>query len=220
MKLPETRNEMVEYVLGPKAQLVYPGHPLVIAVFIMKAFPDLQTALEDGKALRSQLVPGAGGNVHEAIDLLKSMDCSLRTREGVIAAARDYWAQSDDMQNRDPERRLAGQAQAEQIEPEFLQLALTWIGKRLLLETCILEFKTDRGLIQVYQGDGYKVVAEDASILRDFFRILRLPMSTEIKSMQNPAFSLSNPKGPRVFPCIELTRTTFLKLVETWLTKV
>jgi hypothetical protein len=53
--------------------VVYPGHPVALAVLIMAKYPSLEAA-ETGShcaALSDQDIPGAGGNVWMALDLLR-----------------------------------------------------------------------------------------------------------------------------------------------------
>lgn len=55
--------------------VVYPGHPVALAVLIMAKYPSLEAAeTKTGShcaALSDQDIPGAGGNVWMALDLLR-----------------------------------------------------------------------------------------------------------------------------------------------------
>lgn len=70
--IPDRYNLETE-VLG--APLVYPGHPVAIALMITHVFPDLARASNTGPgrfpaAQESSMVGGAGGNVGGALHLL------------------------------------------------------------------------------------------------------------------------------------------------------
>ena len=55
--------------------VVYPGHPIALALLIMAKYPSLEAAeTKNGQysaALSDQDIPGAGGNVWMALDLLR-----------------------------------------------------------------------------------------------------------------------------------------------------
>jgi hypothetical protein len=110
--------------------LVYPGHPVCIAFLIMLAYPNLESAKAKpspeanyGNALSDMRIPGAGGNVHGALDLLKR--ATLLSPDAGFAFGEEYWrncANGDNFgKNHD-----AGKAQAESIKQAFLDMAATW----------------------------------------------------------------------------------------------
>lgn len=79
---------------------VYPGHPVTVAYLITQIFPTYEEAFDTpegvtyGGAIGSCKIPGAGGNVYEALDLLS------RLRDGMpwslaIKYANDSWFSCD-----------------------------------------------------------------------------------------------------------------------------
>lgn len=117
-------------ILGGAA--VYPGHPVTIALLITHAFPSLaaanhvteeQPGIAYCDALTSPEIPGAGGCVHMALDLLRF----LRTApEQAIAWADRAWAECDDQRERYPDRWREGQEQAERCKPLLAARADWW----------------------------------------------------------------------------------------------
>ncbi len=107
---------------------VYPGHPVTIAWVIVNAFPSYEAAFaktESGyaAALASGDIPGAGGNVYAALDLLQ------RFREGVpfddaIAYSNRVWQSYTSDGFRD--RREPGQAQADKVTAQLRERASWW----------------------------------------------------------------------------------------------
>ncbi|KWT98195.1 MULTISPECIES: hypothetical protein [unclassified Variovorax] len=112
---------------GPEGS-VYPGHPVTIAVLIMRKYASLAEANElDGTsgfkmALTDSDIPGAGGQVHMALGLLK--DVAKLGPEQAFSRGRELWSQSVDNSYRERER--PGQALADKLKPMFLELAATW----------------------------------------------------------------------------------------------
>ena len=76
----------------------YPGHPLVIAARIATMYPDLQAALirhtagQPPEALINSQVPGAGGNVHAALDVPGYWKKGLK--DHALDYGRRYWQTS------------------------------------------------------------------------------------------------------------------------------
>jgi len=103
-------------IFGPKG-CVYPGHPLSIAYLILLAYPSYEAATSlNGnypEALTSAVIPGAGGNVHAALDFLKSVP--IIGVERAIEHADHYWAQCASGENFGS-RHGAGQLQADAVK--------------------------------------------------------------------------------------------------------
>jgi len=102
---------------------VYPGHPLVIAYIIINNYPNLEAALKKSensvycRALTDCNIPGAGGNVHSAIDFLVNVKNDMPMMDLAIARANLWWAGCDG-QLSNPNlfnRWLAGQEQADRF---------------------------------------------------------------------------------------------------------
>ena len=70
--------------------IVYPGHPITLAYLITFEYASLEAATLKGAAyplaLENSRIPGAGGNVYNAIDLLR------RVRQGVPIEDALLWA--------------------------------------------------------------------------------------------------------------------------------
>jgi hypothetical protein len=106
---------------------VYPGHMLTLAILIMKNFDSLDAAEARGTqfpaALESQEIPGAGGSVYAALDLLGRIRSGM-TPDEAVEYARDHWqnARKSDHARHAQE----GQEQADRFAPMFIELAEEW----------------------------------------------------------------------------------------------
>ena len=114
-----------------RRHVVYPGHPLVIATFILAKYgDDLSRAFEYAgvisdfrcpAALADNDIPGAGDCVSSALDLLHRIMKGERSPADSIEFAHKRWtAERQDCGYRD--RLEPGEAQAKAIEPDFLEL--------------------------------------------------------------------------------------------------
>lgn len=127
-KLRET-NEVLSWIRQVSgADLVFPGHPVVIACAIMTLYPNLAQvtapATEGGsaEAMADGRVPGTGDCVRSALHALTS---GASVSE-MLETMRRYWSRSQaggHMGNVDP-----GIAQAMKFEPYFRENVETWLG--------------------------------------------------------------------------------------------
>jgi hypothetical protein len=115
--------------------VIYPGHPVCIAYLIMLNFPSLEAAKyrppsndphnqKSPRALVHENIPGGGGNVFGALDVLK------RAREASPEVAFEFgagWWMRHASGTNYPDRREPGQAQADNIKAAFLEKAAEWI---------------------------------------------------------------------------------------------
>lgn len=111
------------------AAYVYPGHPLVIGLLIMRKYPDLADARARDRgqhpaALRDAEIPGAGGNVYSALTCLEVglLHGAERAEEFAGAA----WARCDNQRTRNPKRWADGIAGARMIRDEFREALAGW----------------------------------------------------------------------------------------------
>lgn len=110
-----------------RRETVYPGHPLVVATFILSKYgDDLEKAFapnefNNAAALADGDIPGAGDCVDSALDLLRDVMDGATTPTQAIEAAKKRW--SYERANCGYAEALrAGEWQAAQLEPEFLEL--------------------------------------------------------------------------------------------------
>ena len=88
-------------ILGDFA--VYPGHPLTIAYLVVCKYASLEQALgiPDGSphpgALGDNDIPGAGGNVSNALHLLKLAVEGTLTLDEMVVQGDDTWGKCDAM---------------------------------------------------------------------------------------------------------------------------
>jgi hypothetical protein len=128
-KLRET-NEVLSWIRQVSgADLVFPGHPVVIACAIMTLYPNIAQvtapATEGGsaEAMADGRVPGTGDCVRSALHALTSGDSVSE----MLEAMRGYWSRSQaggHMGNVDP-----GIAQAMKLEPYFSENVETWLAR-------------------------------------------------------------------------------------------
>lgn len=89
-------------LLGESA--VYPGHPVTVALCIIRHFPSLAAATNRGpadvwghappNALSDSTIPGAGGNVYLALDLIQVLAKGIDFDTALANADKD-WANCD-----------------------------------------------------------------------------------------------------------------------------
>lgn len=110
---------------------VYPGHPNALALIIMEKYTSYAAATEkeEGKqyspALCDDDIPGAGGNVYSALDLLAMM---LKVGpEEAFAHGNQMWVRMVGPGTGNIEKAFEpGQAQVDRIADVFLEKARSW----------------------------------------------------------------------------------------------
>lgn len=124
-------------IIGEHA--VYPGHPIVLAYIITHVFETYEAATAPSidrwtgqpfgwcEAVGSSTVPGAGGNVHAAVDLLAAVHKG-KTLDEAFAQADRMWRHCDDMGEKRPDRFYEGQAQADRIKPLLRERLSVWLS--------------------------------------------------------------------------------------------
>lgn len=128
-------------VLGEFA--VYPGHPVTLAYIITQVFDTYEEASGRscscgsglhlcGKgwpnALGDSAVPGAGGNVYGALDLLARLHKGM-SWDDAIKHAVDYWDRCDSQKTAYPKRHQEGQEQAEKFLQKLKDQSAWWSKK-------------------------------------------------------------------------------------------
>lgn len=120
-------SEFAASVLG--AWPVYPGHPCALALCILRKYPRVADAyvvpLQVGRYSRSPValedsdIPGAGGCVYQALDLIQYVRNGLMTPEQAIASGVATW-ESDRLGGDHLHRYEEGVAECERIAPLLL----------------------------------------------------------------------------------------------------
>jgi len=107
---------------------VYPGHPVTIATFILLKykdnFQDAVTPVGDYgflRALTDQDIPGGGGCVHQALDLLRMVKDGRLSPEEALEHGKGMWVRRCEGGDH-PEKLDAGNREAEAISEDFLRL--------------------------------------------------------------------------------------------------
>jgi len=103
---------------------VFPGHPIVIAVAIMKHYPSLEDAFVRTErncpmALEDENIPGGGGNVYSALDALRYVIDGTMNIDEAVKYCNDVWDSVDDNAVKKPERYFKGIEEAKEYEPIF-----------------------------------------------------------------------------------------------------
>lgn len=110
---------------------VYPGHPVTIAFCIVHTFAAYEEAIgiPDGKpypgALGDNRIPGAGGCVWGALDLLSKLRGGMDPTEA-FQLADDFWTRTDGQKENNPERWQKGQDQADLLKAKLLEFSDWW----------------------------------------------------------------------------------------------
>lgn len=124
LQAPENTN-LATYLRGAA---VYPGHAVVLAYIIMDEFPSYAAAMKKDKgveyvnALTSDKVPGAGGCVQAALDLLR--EARLLSIEAAIFRADERWV--SETSGGYLKYRELGQAQADGLKPHLIAKFANW----------------------------------------------------------------------------------------------
>lgn len=125
----------LKYKLFGPAGVVLPGHPICIAYVIMHRYGSLEEARnrptsenpqaepKPPAALSDSEIPGAGGTVWAALDLLGYV--SSVSLDAAIKYGNDYWRDSETREGNE-KTLAAGQAQADEVLPVFREMAARW----------------------------------------------------------------------------------------------
>lgn len=113
--------------------VVYPGHPVVIALNVVLRFESYAAAIKVAKgktcpaSLGDMRVPGSGGCGYLALALLKKLRDDVPWPE-VMAWADEAWGRVDGQAGvaRYKERWKAGQEQADYYKPELFEKRKWW----------------------------------------------------------------------------------------------
>lgn len=110
---------------------VYPGHPVVLGYILTNAYPSLAEALMPTEvnrhdALGNSNVPGAGGNVYMALDLLRNIVTGTLPIDRALEDADQRWADCDNQAKVDPDRWREGQEQADRFKAALKAQLETW----------------------------------------------------------------------------------------------
>lgn len=132
--------EGLKYELFGNDVPVPPGHPLCLAYLIMHKYgslaeararptvPDLYAGPNPPAALSDSDIPGAGGTVWAALDMLRYAETA--SLDVGVMYANDYW-KSSELRSGNEWRFEAGQRQADGIESAFRAKAKQWCGQAI-----------------------------------------------------------------------------------------
>jgi len=109
---------------------VYPGHPLVIATYIMTRFKSIDEAIAPtgrgfAAALADSAIPGSGCHVNAAIETLKR-GRGGQSIDAMIEFANTYWTHG--RAGGHEKNVAAGEDQAKRFEGLFRDRAAAWFG--------------------------------------------------------------------------------------------
>ena len=125
--MPKSSSDLQYQVFGP-AGTVYPGHALTLAYLVMLHYPSYEAAAvrrDDAScpdALSNSEIPGAGGCVYSALDLLKH-GFTLGVEEALEFGDRRWEGETETAYK---DRRQPGQAQADAIKDKFRERFARW----------------------------------------------------------------------------------------------
>lgn len=116
-----------------KHDAVYPGHPFVIATFIVKTFKNWNDATNRTKeckytanALADIRIPGAGGCVHSALQFLRYVREDIVSYEKAVEYVNDVWKHTDNHGESNLSRWREGQAQANRLINSWKKPIIEW----------------------------------------------------------------------------------------------
>lgn len=102
---------------------VYPGHPLTISAFIVHYFSSLEEANEKDKnhnfpkALGSQSIPGAGGCVYQALEMLELLRSGKIKLDDYFEECKKAWNERTSYEYMNVQK--SGNDEAEKFWPIF-----------------------------------------------------------------------------------------------------
>jgi len=152
------RARFEEKILGVGRSVEHPGHPLVVALFIMEAFPSLDAALapsetETQAALANELIPGAQVSVRLALTALERIASGQWGEAEAVSWLKDAWAELDNQRVRYPDQYRAGEVQALELESRFLDRVKSWPAQ-LVLVLLVAYLKMSEGELQALRDAG------------------------------------------------------------------
>ena len=117
---------------------VYPGHPCLIAMQVMAAFPNYDAAAAltvHGwrAALSCSHVRGAGGAVNQGMEILRLMHDESMSEEDAFAFGCMLWDRS--RQSDHPDALDEGRTAAEKQSDRFVSMARVWIASSLAAQS-------------------------------------------------------------------------------------
>jgi hypothetical protein len=109
--------------------VVFPGHPLVIALIIMGRYANLAEALDEAgtgiaRVLADPNVPGGAAFIDSAVSLLE-LGCSGTSIDDLVRHADAFWRDAS------PVNLQQGLQQAKDIETQFRERATVWCARQL-----------------------------------------------------------------------------------------
>jgi hypothetical protein len=109
---------------------VYPGHPVMLALEIMDAFPDHEAAHERTEqgwpvALSHSGVSGSGGAVYQGLEILRLVHEGESTPEEAYDFAQEIWVRSRQSDFRENLER--GVEEATALRDAFLSRVQDWV---------------------------------------------------------------------------------------------
>lgn len=117
---------------------VYPGHPCLIAMQIMAAFPNYDAAAAPTahgwrEALSCSHVRGAGGSVNQGMEILRLMHDGSMSEEDAFAFGCMLWDRS--RQSDHPDALDEGRTAAGKQRDQFVSMARIWIAFSLAAQS-------------------------------------------------------------------------------------
>lgn len=113
-----------------RMDVVYPGHPCLIAMQIMANFPTYNKAKQPVKegwpsALSCNAVKGAGGAVYSGLAVVRQIDAKPHELEEAFERGCEIW--NDARQSDHPDQREAGNQKAQEMKEDFMLMARRWL---------------------------------------------------------------------------------------------
>lgn len=113
---------------------VYPGHGMVVAMYIMDAFQCAEDALSPSKhgwpeAVGSGAVPGAGDGAYRGVDVIRALMAGV-SPEVCIERADEAWRHGVGPGNLGEDVYQKGQQQADRYRAAFVEQATAWLAEQ------------------------------------------------------------------------------------------
>lgn len=112
---------------------VYPGHPVVLAYIITRVFSSYEEAVKPKEnipaAVGSIDIPGSGGCVYSAVDLLTYLKKKTLSIDEAISWADRVWENCDNQKVKNYNRWNKGQKQADSVKEKLCKHLETWLNQ-------------------------------------------------------------------------------------------
>jgi hypothetical protein len=183
-------------------ELVYPGHPIHLALEIMALFPSVKAASVPGRqfsvALEDHRIPGAGSAVGTALALLRLVEQGKLSPEQAVETSKEWWTENrkDDHAGNIEK----GNAQADELKDEFVSTMTAWLTRPVSEREFLPRFRLSEDYIlpHAYKRQlnhdlaGETLLRKTGAILDKYDTVNKLERALIIETLDKRADEMDN----------------------------